>query len=135
MQRSATGTVIAILIGVTGLLFDTTAHAQYTADYQTNIISGVASNWAGNYILGYANNADVLVIESGGVMSNVNGYVGGPQFITNSVPIPGGSNDVAMVSVTLQVRGRALVNDLVAALTELRGVDAVLADDVNSNAE
>jgi hypothetical protein len=44
-------------------------------------------------------------------------------------------NDVAMVSVTLQVRGRALVNDLVAALTELRGVDAVLADDVNSNAE
>jgi putative Mg2+ transporter-C (MgtC) family protein len=44
-------------------------------------------------------------------------------------------NDVAMVSVTLQVRGRALVNDLVAALTELHGVDAVLADDVDSSAE
>jgi aminoglycoside phosphotransferase (APT) family kinase protein len=40
-----------------------------------------------------------------------------------------------MVSVTLQVRGRALVNDLVAALSELHGVDAVLADDVNSNSE
>jgi putative Mg2+ transporter-C (MgtC) family protein len=45
------------------------------------------------------------------------------------------NEEVAMVSVTLQVRGRALVNDLVAALTELQGVDAVLADDVNSNAE
>jgi hypothetical protein len=43
--------------------------------------------------------------------------------------------EIAMVSVTLQVRGRALVNELVAALSELRGVDAVLADDVNSNLE
>ena len=45
------------------------------------------------------------------------------------------NEEIPMVSVTLQVRGRALVNDLVAALTELSGVDAVLADDVNSNAE
>jgi putative Mg2+ transporter-C (MgtC) family protein len=45
------------------------------------------------------------------------------------------NEEIAMVSVTLQVRGRALVNDLVAALTELQGVDAVLADDINSNAE
>jgi putative Mg2+ transporter-C (MgtC) family protein len=47
----------------------------------------------------------------------------------------GSNEEIPMVSVTLQVRGRALVNDLVAALTELRGVDAVLADDVNSNSE
>jgi hypothetical protein len=47
----------------------------------------------------------------------------------------GANDEVAMVSVTLQVRGRALVNDLVAALSELHGVDAVLADDVNSNVE
>jgi putative Mg2+ transporter-C (MgtC) family protein len=39
--------------------------------------------------------------------------------------------EVAMVSVTLQVRGRALINDLVAALSELDGVDAVVADDVD----
>jgi putative Mg2+ transporter-C (MgtC) family protein len=44
-------------------------------------------------------------------------------------------NEVAMVNVTLQVRGRALVNDLVAALSELKGVDAVLADDVDAKAE
>jgi putative Mg2+ transporter-C (MgtC) family protein len=47
----------------------------------------------------------------------------------------GSESEIAMVSVTLQVRGRALVNDLVAALSELHGVDAVLADDVNSNSE
>ena len=37
-----------------------------------------------------------------------------------------------MVSVTLEVRGRSLVNDLVAALADLKGVTAVLADDMNS---
>jgi putative Mg2+ transporter-C (MgtC) family protein len=54
-----------------------------------------------------------------------------PQHPTST----GTDQEIAMVSVTLQVRGRALVNDLVAALSELRGVDAVLADDVNSSAE
>jgi len=42
------------------------------------------------------------------------------------------SNEGAsMVSVTLHVRGQALVNDLVAALSELQGVNAVLADDAD----
>ncbi len=34
-----------------------------------------------------------------------------------------------MVSVTLRVRGQSLVNDLVAAVSEIDGVNAVLADD------
>lgn len=38
-------------------------------------------------------------------------------------------DETPMVNVTLQVRGPALINDLVAALTELPGVHAVLADD------
>jgi putative Mg2+ transporter-C (MgtC) family protein len=54
-----------------------------------------------------------------------------PQHLNKDSP----NEEIPMVSVTLQVRGRALVNDLVAALTELHGVDAVLADDINSNAE
>lgn len=33
-----------------------------------------------------------------------------------------------MVSVQFQVRGRALINELVAEISELEGVDAVLAD-------
>jgi hypothetical protein len=36
-----------------------------------------------------------------------------------------------MVGVTLQVRGQSLVNDLVAALSELPGVEAVIADDAD----
>jgi putative Mg2+ transporter-C (MgtC) family protein len=36
-----------------------------------------------------------------------------------------------MVDVTLQVRGQSLVNDLVAALSELPGVEAVVADDAD----
>lgn len=36
-----------------------------------------------------------------------------------------------MVSVTLQVRGKALINDLVVALSELDGVDAVVADEAD----
>jgi putative Mg2+ transporter-C (MgtC) family protein len=43
--------------------------------------------------------------------------------------------EIPMVSVTLHVRGQALVNDLVAALSELPGVDAVLADDANFDSE
>jgi putative Mg2+ transporter-C (MgtC) family protein len=40
-------------------------------------------------------------------------------------------DEVPMVSVTLQVRGKALINDLVVALSELEGVDAVLADEAD----
>jgi putative Mg2+ transporter-C (MgtC) family protein len=40
-----------------------------------------------------------------------------------------------MVGVTLQVRGQSLVNDLVAALSELPGVEAVIADDTDFSGE
>jgi hypothetical protein len=40
-----------------------------------------------------------------------------------------------MVEVTLRIHGRASVNELATVLTEIEGVDAVLADDVNSAAE
>jgi fibronectin-binding autotransporter adhesin len=80
-----------------GLLFDTPAHAQYTADFQTNIISGVTSNWTGDYIVGFTNDAEALVIESVGVLSNANGFVGG--LVTNdSGVVLGTSNNVAVVN-------------------------------------
>jgi putative Mg2+ transporter-C (MgtC) family protein len=41
------------------------------------------------------------------------------------------NTEKAMVGVSLQVRGQALVNDLVAALSELPGVEAVVADDAD----
>ena len=44
-------------------------------------------------------------------------------------------NDTPMVGVTLHVHGQALVNDLVAALSELPEVQAVLADDADFSDE
>jgi putative Mg2+ transporter-C (MgtC) family protein len=54
-----------------------------------------------------------------------------PLEIGFSLPRP----DPAMVEVTLRIHGRASVNELATVLTEIEGVDAVLADDVNSAAE
>ena len=50
--------------------------AQYTANFQTNTISGITNNWTGDYIVGFSTFADVLLIEGGGVLSNGHGYVG-----------------------------------------------------------
>jgi hypothetical protein len=44
-------------------------------------------------------------------------------------------DDTPMVGVTLHVHGQALVNDLVAALSELPEVHAVLADDADFSDE
>lgn len=46
------------------------ARAQFTADYQTNIISGVTSNWEGSYDVGSNYVFDALQIINGGVLSN-----------------------------------------------------------------
>ena len=43
-----------------------------------------------------------------------------------------GGGDLRMIQVDLQVHGRGLVNDLAAGLSELPGVEAVTAGDVNS---
>jgi len=53
-----------------------TIWAQYTADFQTNTISGVTSNWPGTYYVGDTNSADVLVIQSHGVLNDQIGYLG-----------------------------------------------------------
>jgi putative Mg2+ transporter-C (MgtC) family protein len=45
------------------------------------------------------------------------------------------SVDSQLVEVTLQVHGRASVNELAAELSEVAGVSAVIADDVNSGGE
>jgi putative Mg2+ transporter-C (MgtC) family protein len=45
------------------------------------------------------------------------------------------TEDHPVVEMTLQVHGRGLVNDLAAALTEIRGVQAVAADDVHAAGE
>ena len=50
--------------------------AQYAGNSQTNIISGVVSNWTGDYLVGSNTFADASLIQNGGVLSNGNGYLG-----------------------------------------------------------
>ena len=67
-------------------------HAQYTANFQTNIISGVVSIWVGSYgdySVGSAYFADVLIIQNGGILSNRYGTGGYFQSNSNTVLITG----------------------------------------------
>jgi len=56
-----------------GLMLAAQARAQFTADYQTNIISGVISNWIGPYRVDHQHT--FLRIDSGGELSDTNGLV------------------------------------------------------------
>ena len=85
------GREVWLVIGL-GALLASSVDAQYTANFQTNIISGVVSNWTGDYTVGNANYPDVLLIQNGGLLvSTGNGTVG------NAV---GGSNNTAIVTDT-----------------------------------
>lgn len=65
-----TDVLIGILAGIVGLSTALPARSQYTADFQTNLISGVTSNWTSSYIVGSNTFADTLTIKDGGVLSN-----------------------------------------------------------------
>jgi T5SS/PEP-CTERM-associated repeat protein len=66
------------------------SYAQYTADFQTNVISGVASNWPGSYYIGNTNSADALLIESSGVLADGGAYFGySSNSCNNSVLVTG----------------------------------------------
>jgi fibronectin-binding autotransporter adhesin len=66
------------------------AAAQYTSNYQTNTISGVTNNWAGNYVVGSNTFANALLIRNGGVLTNADGCVGYlPASVSNYVMVAG----------------------------------------------
>ncbi len=106
-----------------------TAHAQFSADYQTNIISGVTSNWTGNYIVGSNTVFDLLRIENGGVLVDSdlysNGYIGyEPSASNNFVVVSGNSSVWSNNSVTYVGRsgsGNSLVASNGGVVTSLAG--------------
>ena len=64
--------------------------AQYTANFQTNIISGVTSNWAGIYFVGSNTFANALLIRNGGVLTDADAHVGYlPASSSNHVLVSG----------------------------------------------
>lgn len=61
------------------------AHAQFTADFQTNLISGVTSNWSGDYLLAQSNSDCALIIQNGGVLGvNGSSFIGATYLSTNN---------------------------------------------------
>jgi T5SS/PEP-CTERM-associated repeat protein len=66
-------TLLSIL---TAVLLAGTAPAQYSANYQTNLISVVTSNWAGDYVVGSNTFADVLIVRNNAVLNSDDGYLG-----------------------------------------------------------
>jgi T5SS/PEP-CTERM-associated repeat protein len=67
-----------------GFLVGSSAHAQFTANYQTNTISGVTSNWSGDYVVGSNTVFSSLQILNAAVLSNGNGLVGYLVSATNN---------------------------------------------------
>ena len=82
--------IVGLLVGI--VLGPRPSEAQYTNDYQTNTISGVTSNWSGDYVVGSNTFADVLLIQNTGVLSIGCGYLGYEvSSSNNSVQVTGTS--------------------------------------------
>lgn len=74
-----------LFVGLVSLGLTSTAHAQFTANFQTNIIGGIVSNWTGNYVVGSNTFADVLSITDGGVLSNDLSIIGYEASSSNNI--------------------------------------------------
>jgi fibronectin-binding autotransporter adhesin len=88
--------------------------AQYSSDYQTNIISGVDSNWTANYLVGQTNSADALLIQNGGVLSETgNGYLGYGPSASNNIALVTGTGSVWSNGLDLYVGYLGTGNQLI----------------------
>ncbi len=94
LQRRVVWVAIGIFVGILSAGVGPSARAQYSANFQTNIISGVTSNWAGNYIVGNTTFQDELQLMSGGVLSNGVGYLGFGVSGSNNIAIVAGAGSV-----------------------------------------
>ncbi len=87
---------IAALIWV----MTSSAQAQYTASYQTNIIDNVVSNWPGNYLVGTnLLHDDVLLIQNAGVLAaSAAGHLGFTGDSSNNTVLVTGAGSVWSMS-------------------------------------
>ena len=75
-NRMRRGCLIAGFLVWIALGLPFSSEGQYTANFQTNVISGVTSNWPGNYYLGDTFSVNVLLVQSNGVLTDAVGYLG-----------------------------------------------------------
>ena len=104
-----------LLLGLlTGMLMGArSSSAQFTGNFQTNIINGVVSNWTGDYLIGSNLFADALLIQNGGVLSNGNGYLGYEIGADNNTALVSDSNSMWSLAGALVVGNSGSGNQLV----------------------
>jgi T5SS/PEP-CTERM-associated repeat protein len=73
-MRQTTSFVLGFLVCIA--FTAQSSRAQYTTSFQTNIISGVSSNWSGYYYVGNTFSGDALLIQSNGVLTSGSAYLG-----------------------------------------------------------
>ena len=84
---------VGLLVGI--VLASRSSEAQYTANYQTNTISGVTSNWAGDYVVGNNYIFDALLVtNSGALSSSGDSYIGYTVASSNNSVLVSGSGSV-----------------------------------------
>jgi T5SS/PEP-CTERM-associated repeat protein len=82
-----------ILGFITGIFLNPRpSKAQFTADFQTNIISGVSSNWVGDYFVGHSGTA--LLIQNHGELFDANAVVANNAANSNDSVVVSGSGSV-----------------------------------------
>jgi T5SS/PEP-CTERM-associated repeat protein len=91
------------LLAICAVVLPHETRAQFTANNQTNVISGVVSNWPGDYDVGSNYVLDALFIQNGGVLSvtNGSGNIGG----TSNSAVVSGNGSVWTNSGSLNVGG------------------------------
>ena len=104
---------LAVVMGL--LLGGTAVQAQYSGNNQTNMISGVISNWTGNYIVGNTNTSrDVLIVTNAGVLNvSAIAYIG--KYTSNNVGIVTGPGSILSNSSTFYVGQYGSSNSLTIA--------------------
>ncbi len=109
-MRSKCLTILALSLALT-----LTTRAQFTANNQTNTISGVASNWVGNgtYVVGSNTFRDALQVINGGALSNGTGFIGYEVSGSNNSVLVTGPGSVWSNALFLVVGSYGAGNSLV----------------------
>ena len=106
MKKSFITTAFYLTLGLS-------ARAQFTANSQTITISGVASNWMGDYFVGNTNFLDTLLVQSSGRLNDNIGYIGYATGANSNVAIISDAGSVWSNHMQLFVGDRGSGNRLV----------------------
>src|SRR5882724_3441925 len=95
MKQRGRSWVWYLFVAAISILRAAGAWGQFTADYQTNTISGVTSNWVGSfYVIGSNTFLDTLQIINSGVLSNGSCVIGYAFAGSNNTAIISGSGSI-----------------------------------------